>query len=67
MEDLSLVFVNPIGKNSKDIFEYEFFFSKTPDIVWGENWEVQCPSACDNILPDETTYSKIKHLKTEKK
>lgn len=65
MSLLKLVFVNPIGKSSDDIYEYEFFFSETPDVVWGEDWYIQCPAACENILPVETSYSLIKHLKTE--
>ena len=62
--ELFLVYVNPIGQDSKGLYEYEFFFSETPEIVWGEDWNVSCPSACDNLLPDPTTYSKIKTLKT---
>ena len=66
MEDkeLFLIYVNPIGKDSNDVNEYEFFFSETPEIVWGEDWNVACPSACGNLLPDSSTYSVIKHLKT---
>ena len=67
MKDLSLVYVNPIGKDSSDMYEYEFFFSETPDVVWGEKWHIQCPSACGDMKPDEETYSVIKRLRTEKK
>ena len=65
MNNLKLVYVKPIGKDSNDIYEYEFFFSETPDIVWAEKWNVQCPSACGDLTPDDTTYSKILHLKTD--
>ena len=65
MNNLSLVYVNPIGKDSNDIYEYEFFFSETPEIVWGEDWHIPCPSACGVMKPEESTYSVIKHLKTE--
>ena len=59
-----LIYINPIGKNSNDLYEYEFFFSETPDIVWGEDWDNTCPAACENTLPDPETYSEVKILKT---
>lgn len=64
-KELFLVYVNPIGKDSNDLYQYEFFFSETPEIVWGEDWNISCPSACYNLLPDQTTYSEIKILKTK--
>ena len=39
MGNLKLVYVNPIGKNSSDEYEYEFFFSETPEVVWGEEYD----------------------------
>ena len=33
---LYLIYVNPIGKDSNNTYEYEFFFSETPEIAWGE-------------------------------
>ena len=63
--EFKLVYVNPIGVNSNEEREYEFFFSETPDIVWGEDWNIQCASACENLLPDENTYTLIKRLKTK--
>lgn len=63
--NLHLVYINPIGKNSNDLFEYEFFFSETPDIVWGQDWNIACPAACENTLPDPETYSEVKTLKTK--
>ena len=67
MEDnnLYLVYVNPVGKDSNDLFEYEFFFSETPENVWGEDWNIACPAACGDTLPDPTTYSEIKIIKTD--
>ena len=64
MNNLKLVYVNPVGKNATGNFEYDFFFSETPDIVWGENWEMQCPAACGDMKPDETTYSFVKRIVT---
>ena len=63
--NLCLVYINPIGRDSGGLNEYEFFFSETPEVVWGEDWNVACPSACGNLLPDSTTYSHIEILKTE--
>ena len=63
MENLYLIYVKPLGKNTNEEYEYEFFFSETPDTVWGENWNVACPSACGDLTPDESTYSVIKRLK----
>ena len=62
---LHLVYINPIGKDSNNLYEYEFFFSETPDIVWGQDWNIACPAACENTLPDPETYSEVKTLKTE--
>ena len=62
---LHLVYINPIGKDSNNLFEYEFFFSETPDIVWGQDWNIACPAACENTLPDPETYTEVKTLKTE--
>lgn len=64
-DNLYLIYINPIGKGSDGLFQYEFFFSENPETVWGEDWNVACPSACGNLLPDSTTYSHIEILKTE--
>ena len=63
--NLHLVYINPIGKDSNNLYEYEFFFSETPDTVWGQDWNIACPAACENTLPDPETYSEVKTLKTE--
>lgn len=65
-DELKLVYVNFVGRNSTGQNEYEFFFSETPDTVWGENWEVQCPSVYNSLLPDETSYTEVKRLTTNK-
>lgn len=64
MSELKLVYVDKIGKNSNGVYEYDLFFSETPDVVWGENWEIQCPSICGNIAPDPSTYNDIKRIHT---
>ena len=59
MSNFKLVYVNPVGQTSDGLYEYEFFLSDTPDIVWGKDWAEPCASACKNILPEQDTYSKI--------
>lgn len=64
--DLVLVFVKPICKNTDQTYEYDLFFSETPDIVWGVDWECNTPGlvSSEEIMPDSTTYSKIVRIKT---
>lgn len=63
-DNLYLVYVEPIGTNSHDLLEYEFIFSETPDIVWCEDWDEQCPLACENMRPSNDMISEIKRLTT---
>ena len=60
-----LVFVKPICKNTDQTYEYDLFFSDTPDIVWGVDWEVNTPGlvSSDEITPDTTTYNKVVRIK----
>ena len=50
--------------NAKGLFEYEFFFSEMPEVVWGIDWNQPCPSACDieNLRPEPSTYNETKKL-----
>ena len=61
---LYLIYVEPIGKNAFDMFEYDFLFSETPDIVWAEDWAEQCPAACENMRPDNSMITETKRLTT---
>lgn len=61
-ENLCLVYVRMIGENSEGEYEYELFFSETPDIVWGEDWAEQCPAAIGEIPPDEKVISSVKRI-----
>lgn len=65
--DSVLVFVKPICKNTDQTYEYDLFFSDTPNIVWGVDWEVNTPGLIsgDEITPDSTTYNKVVRIKTE--
>jgi hypothetical protein len=64
--NLVLVFVKPICKNTDQTYEYDLFFSDTPEIVWGVDWEVNTPGlvSTDEITPDSTTYNKVVRIKT---
>ena len=59
-----LVYVKPICKNTNGTYEYDFFFSDTPDFVWGPDWDVNVPSANGDITPDDTTYTKTRRVRT---
>ena len=65
MENLSLIYVSPIGENSEGLYEYEFFFSESSETTWGEDWAEQCPSVCGNILPDDEYINKKMRLTTD--
>jgi hypothetical protein len=59
-----LVYIKPICKNTNKTYEYDFFFSSTPEYVWGPDWDVDNPASNGDITPDSTTYSKIRRVKT---
>jgi hypothetical protein len=64
MEKEVLVYVKPICRNTNGTYEYDFFFSSTPEYVWGPEWDVNVPSANGDMTPDSTTYSKTRRVKT---
>lgn len=59
-----LVYVKPLGKNAIDYYEYDFFFSETPDVVWGDDWGEPNPSSCQDTEPYDYTYISTYRLKT---
>ena len=63
MEEV-LVYIKPVCKNSDKTYEYDFFFSETPEYAWGPFWDVNSPANNGDITPDSTTYSTVKRLKT---
>lgn len=63
-ENLKLVYVKQLGKNTDGTYVYNFFFSETPEYVWGPAWDVDNPSSNGDIMPDSTTYSVIKKVIT---
>ena len=61
-DNFGLIYVRMIGENGEGEYEYELFFSETPDIVWGEDWAEQCPAAIGDIPPDEKVVSCVKRI-----
>ena len=61
-DNIFLIYVRMIGENGEGEYEYELFFSETPDIVWGEDWAEQCPAAIGDIPPDEKVVSCVKRI-----
>ncbi len=59
-----LVYVKPICKNTNGTYEYDFFFSETPEYVWGPDWDIDTPSSNSDLTPEESTYSEIKRVIT---
>ena len=59
-----LVYVKPICRNTDNTYEYDFFFSETPEFVWGPDWDVNSPASNGDITPDSTTYSEIERVIT---
>lgn len=66
MNDLFLVFVRLASVNTDGVREYDLYFSDSPDIVWGLDWEVLNPSSCTDLIPDPSTYSKVVRIKSTK-
>ena len=65
MRELKLVYVKRSGETYDKHFDYEFFFSNTPEVVWGEDWNEQCPSACGDTTPDESTYHEVYEIRCD--
>ena len=63
---LFLIYAELIGKDAHEMYEYDFYFSESPDTVWGEDWNEPCPAACDKDImrPDISMYSETRRLAT---
>lgn len=64
MEEV-LVYVKPICKNTNNTFEYDLFFSETPDYVWGPNWDIDTPNINGDMTPEESTCSSVVRIRTK--
>lgn len=65
-QDLYLCYVNKVGTDLDGMYHYQFLFSTKEqlDIVWGNDWNFKPSGICQNLEPEESTYSSIRSLKT---
>lgn len=63
MNEEVLVYVDFLYKEG-DFYNYNLYFSKTPDIVWGQDWDINCPLSNFDSTPDKTTYDCIYRIKS---
>jgi hypothetical protein len=58
-KELCLVFIDNVGTNLDDKYVYQLYFSETPEVVWGEFWNV-CPCSIVPVIhPDLGTISQV--------
>lgn len=50
-----LVYINPLNRNYKGEFIYEFIFSKKQEIEFGDDWMTQ-PASAGDINPPDVEY-----------
>jgi hypothetical protein len=62
-----LVFVDIVGHNVDGSLVYEFCFSQSPEVVWGENWNATPASIVPQIRPDEQTIDLKARMITKEK
>lgn len=55
--ETELVFIEPIG-NVEENYVYRFLFSDTPDVVWGNNFNITPAGANAGLAPAGDTISK---------
>ena len=65
MEEKVLVYIKPICKNTNGTYEYDLYFSETPEFAWGVDWDKTNPSSNNDMTPDQTTYSEIRRIITD--
>jgi hypothetical protein len=59
-----LVYVKLAYKNTDGTYEYDMFFSETPEFVWGPKWDVDNPVINGDLTPEESTYSYTRRVET---
>ncbi len=57
--DNVLIYVRLLNENTDGTYTYQLFFSETPEVVWGNEWDEPNPSSVEDLTPEESTYSKI--------
>lgn len=66
-DNLSLVYVKHYSDNVGGTYLYDLYFSDTPDVVWGEDWDDPTPLLCEDLTPDPLTCSKVERIETKYK
>lgn len=59
MERQYLVFITDVGTNLDEKYVYHFYFSETPEVVWGDYWNVCPASIIPEVKPDLASISTI--------
>ena len=66
MDEKYLVYVNKAFKNPDGSYEYDLYFSETPDVVWGVDWDIENPISTydseSNNAPEKSTYQLVKRV-----
>lgn len=62
--DEVLVYVKRLYSDTDGSSTYQFFFSNTPDYVWGPFWDVDNPVINGDLTPEESTYNSIYLVRT---
>lgn len=62
----SLVYVKYYAYNPSGSFIYDLYYSETPDVVWGMDWDNMVPSLCQDLTPD-VGVSKIERITSKYK
>lgn len=52
-----------VGKTNSATYEYDLYFSKTPDEFWGVGFDCEF-AGHEETIPDESTYDEVIRLKT---
>ena len=61
-----LVYVRPKGRNVNGNYAYDFYFSTTPDLVYGPEWDDNSPaSAIEDLSPEPSTCSSVHNVSTQ--
>ena len=64
MDELKLCFIKYVGMNVNDVNTYEFLFSDNIDEFWGENFEYMPCCLCNELTPNEDSYSEVIQVNT---
>lgn len=62
-DELYLVFAEKTGKDDDGNFFYRLLFSKNPDVVWGDNFNVTPAGVIPDLEPDSSSIEKEYSLK----